>query len=42
VLKDSSLGGEGEESTVGRAGVMRRPPRVAVRLRELLMLMDGY
>ena len=37
-LKRSSDGGEGEESTVGRAGETRRPPMVAVRFSELLMV----
>lgn len=37
-LNWSSVGGEGEESTVGRAGETRRPPMVAVRFSVLLIV----
>lgn len=43
--KSSSRGGEGEESTVGRAGETRRLPTVADRFRALdigLMLLYLY
>ena len=41
-LNCSSVGGEGEESTVGRAGVTVRPPIVAVRFRVALMVAVGF